>query len=49
MTGGEVLLKMAERAGHGPRDLSSNLFDYLYGDKSDYARPKKAKLKKNLR
>lgn len=34
MTSGEALLKMAEHAFEGPGDLSTNLFDYLYGDKS---------------
>lgn len=34
MSGGDFLLKMAKRAGSGPADLSTNLDDYLYGDKS---------------
>lgn len=31
---GAVLLRMAENAFRGPGDLSTNLFDYLYGNKS---------------
>jgi len=34
LSGGEVLLKIAARAVKGPGDLSTNLFDYLYGNKS---------------
>lgn len=34
MSAEEALLKMAEHAFEGPGDLSTNLFDYLYGDKS---------------
>lgn len=36
LSGADVLLKIAARAvkGRGPRDLSANMFDYLYGDKS---------------
>ncbi len=30
----EVLFKITGIAKKGPKDLSSNLFDYLYGDKS---------------
>lgn len=33
-SGGEVLLEMAANAFKGPGDLSTNLFDYLYGEKS---------------
>lgn len=34
-----VLLKIAGKGGNTnvPRDLSENLFDYLYGDKSSFA------------
>lgn len=34
-----VLLKIAGKGGNidVPRDLSENLFDYLYGDKSSFA------------
>jgi len=38
---GDTLLEIAKLVGKGPKDLSSNLFDYLYGKKSDYARKKK--------
>lgn len=31
---GAVLLRMTENAFKGPGDLSTNLFDYLYGEKS---------------
>ena len=42
-SGAEVLLRLTGVAGKGPKDLSTNLFDYLYGDKSpDYGRRKKA-------
>lgn len=40
-TAGDTLLKIASYAGKGPRDLSTNLFDYLYGEKSDYASKKR--------
>lgn len=34
-SGAEVLLELAKNASKkGPKDLSTNLFDYLYGDKS---------------
>lgn len=41
---GQVLLDLANMGFKGgPKDLSSNLFDYLYGDKSpNYGRSKKA-------
>ncbi len=29
-----VLLRLAANAGHGQKDLSTNLYSYLYGDKS---------------
>ena len=45
MTGGELLARMAKRAGSGPADLSTNLDDYLYGDKS----PKYGKKNTNRR
>lgn len=38
---GTTLKEIARLAAPGPRDLSTNLFDYLYGKKSDYARRKK--------
>ena len=38
---GTALLKLAGIAKGGPNDLSENLFDYLYGEKSDYATKKK--------
>lgn len=38
---GDTLLDIAKLAGKGPGDLSTNLFDYLYGEKSDYARKKR--------
>lgn len=39
---GSALLKIASMATKGgPKDLSSNLFDYLYGEKSDYAKSKR--------
>lgn len=35
----DSLTKIAAMATKGgPKDLSSNLFDYLYGQKSDYAK-----------
>ena len=37
-----TLAKLAKLGMKGPGDLSTNLFDYLYGEKSDYA-SKKAK------
>lgn len=41
---GETLGKIATMATTGgPKDLSANLFDYLYGEKSDYAPKKKRK------
>lgn len=37
-----VLFRITGIAKRGPRDLSTNLFDYLYGDKSpNYGRRKK--------
>lgn len=36
-TSADTLLKIAAYAAEGPRDLSKNLFDYLYGEKSDFA------------
>jgi len=38
---GTVLKEIASLAAYGPGDLSTNLFDYLYGKKSDYAKGKK--------
>lgn len=39
---GNTLLKIASMAVKGgPKDLSTNLFDYLYGKKSDYAKNRK--------
>ena len=38
---GTTLIELSKLAAHGPGDLSTNLFDYLYGKKSDYARRKK--------
>lgn len=43
---GETLLKIASYAKEGPGDLSTNLFDYLYGEKSDYRIGKKKPTKK---
>lgn len=40
---GTLLRELAEMAVEGPGDLSTNLFDYLYGKKSDYARGRKRK------
>ncbi len=34
LSDGEFLLWMADHAGRGPKDLSTNLDRYLYGDKS---------------
>lgn len=39
-TAGDTLLKIASMAVKGPGDLSTNFFDYLYGEKSDYATKK---------
>lgn len=36
-----ALRQLSKIGGKGPGDLSTNLFDYLYGDKSDYAPTKK--------
>lgn len=38
---GTTLKEIAALAIEGPGDLSTNLFDYLYGKKSDYARQKR--------
>lgn len=38
---GETLLELANLGVKGPGDLSTNLFDYLYGKKSDYAKRRK--------
>jgi len=35
---GNMLLKLASKAGKGPKDLSSNFFEYAYGKKSSYAK-----------
>lgn len=35
---GTILKEIAALAVEGPGDLSTNLFDYLYGKKSDYAK-----------
>lgn len=44
--GGAFLLRLAANAGHGPKDLSTNLTSYLYGDKSpNYGKGKHAKRK----
>lgn len=41
-TAGDSLARIAAMAVKGgPKDLSSNLFDYLYGEKSDYAKNKR--------
>lgn len=45
-TAGETLLKIASYAREGPGDLSTNFFDYLYGEKSDYRTRKKRPAKK---
>lgn len=37
---GDTLLEIAKIGAKGPSDLSTNLFDYLYGKKSDYAKKK---------
>lgn len=38
---GTTLKEIAALAVEGPGDLSTNLFDYLYGKKSDYAKKRK--------
>lgn len=38
---GDTLLALTKLGMKGPGDLSTNLFDYLYGEKSDYARGRK--------
>ncbi|MBI2590532.1 MAG: hypothetical protein HYW33_01455 [Candidatus Blackburnbacteria bacterium] len=44
---GEFLLELAsDAASGGPKDLSTNLFDYLYGDKSPNYGKNKPKLTK---
>ena len=35
---GAMLLKFASTAKKGPKDLSSNFFEYAYGKKSSYAK-----------
>lgn len=37
------LLDLAKLGVRGPRDISTNLFDYLYGEKSEYARSRRWK------
>lgn len=39
----DIFAKIASYAGKGPKDLSTNLFDYLYGEKSDYATKKRTR------
>lgn len=39
----DIFAKIASYAGKGPRDLSTNMFDYLYGEKSDYRTRKHGK------
>lgn len=34
---GKTLMALANKAASGPKDLSENLSDYLYGQKSQYA------------
>ena len=38
---GDALLEFAKHAVPGPKDLASNMFAYLYGEKSDYATKKR--------
>lgn len=38
LNAGGMLLKLAAKAGKGPKDLSRNFFDYAYGKKSGYAK-----------
>lgn len=38
---GDTLMEIAKINARGPDDLSTNLFDYLYGEKSDYAKKNK--------
>lgn len=38
---GKTLLELTKLGAKGPGDLSTNLFDYLYGKKSDYAKRKR--------
>lgn len=43
---GSTLLKIASMATKkGPKDLSTNIFEYLYGEKSDYAKDKRKSIK----
>ena len=37
---GEALLKIARQAVSGPKNLSKNIDDYLYGNKSEYVSKK---------
>lgn len=43
---GEALLEFAKHAVPGPKDLASNMFEYLYGEKSDYATRKRKRIVK---
>lgn len=38
---GEALLELARHAVPGPKDLAGNMFEYLYGEKSDFATKKR--------
>ncbi|OGY11291.1 MAG: hypothetical protein A3F61_03085 [Candidatus Blackburnbacteria bacterium RIFCSPHIGHO2_12_FULL_41_13b] len=42
----DALVRMAQNSFKGPGDLSTNLFDYLYGKKSPNYGPNKPKLTK---
>lgn len=41
---GAALLEFAKHAVPGPKDLASNMFEYLYGEKSDYATKKRKRI-----
>lgn len=41
---GAAFLELAKHAVPGPKDLASNMFEYLYGEKSDYATKKRKRI-----
>lgn len=41
---GAAFLEFAKHAVPGPKDLASNMFEYLYGEKSDYAAKKRKRI-----
>lgn len=37
-------MEFAKHAVPGPKDLASNMFEYLYGEKSDYAMKRRRRI-----